>query len=133
LLDEAVLHALAADLGEDGLVEVIQLFLTEAPRRADRLENAAGSALLREVHMLASAARSVGLLRAGHAAASIELAMASTDPGPDQVADLLNLLREGVGSHREMGTHEAEGTEPSHMTSVSRCSSAGRRSTMKPS
>ena len=51
------------------------LFLTEAPRMVERLEQAADSRvgpLLREVHTLASAARSVGLLHVGHVAADIE-------------------------------------------------------------
>jgi HPt (histidine-containing phosphotransfer) domain-containing protein len=52
-----------------------------------------GSALLREVHTLASSSRTVGLLRVGQTAAGIELAMAVADPSGDRFTDLLDLLR----------------------------------------
>ncbi len=38
LLDDTVLERLAGDIGEDGVVEVVRLFLAEAPRMVDRLE-----------------------------------------------------------------------------------------------
>lgn len=110
LLDDTVLTRLAADIGEDGLVEVVQLFLTEAPRMIDRLEQGTvtgGGALLREVHTLASATRSVGLLRVGHAAADIEQTMATDDCTADQLAALLGLLRNGIAELRDwVETHQ---------------------------
>jgi len=99
VLDEAVLLRLAGDIGEDGALQVVTLFLAEAPRMIDRLGQSCispGRALLREVHTLASAARSVGLLRVGHAAADIEHTLGCEEPDAAQLATLLELLRHGV-------------------------------------
>jgi HPt (histidine-containing phosphotransfer) domain-containing protein len=99
LLDETVLDGLARDIGQDGAIDVVRLFLAEAPRMTTRLEQSSisrGRALLREVHTLASAAKSVGLLRLGSAAADVEQAFARGEPGSEQLADLLDLLQESV-------------------------------------
>jgi CheY-like chemotaxis protein/HPt (histidine-containing phosphotransfer) domain-containing protein len=99
LLDERVLRRLADDIGDDGVLEVVRLFIAESPAMIQRLERACttgGRPLLREVHTLASAARSVGLLRAGHCAGDIEHAMAEASPDPERLADLLEVLRAGV-------------------------------------
>jgi HPt (histidine-containing phosphotransfer) domain-containing protein len=99
LFDEQVLNALAEDIGDDGALDVAQLFLAEAPRMAERLERSSidsGGALLREVHTLASCARSVGLLRVGHLAGEIERAMANADPEPEQLVTLRAMLSESV-------------------------------------
>ena len=99
LLDERVLVLLAEDIGEEGVAEVGRLFLFEAPRLIERLERAfllRGSVLLREMHTLASAARSVGLQRVGHLAADIEHAMAKEEPSPQQLAGLLEVVRQSV-------------------------------------
>lgn len=99
LLDERVLTLLAEDIGEDGAADVVRLFLTESPRMIDQLEQSSvsrGRALLRDVHTLASAARSVGLLRVGHAAADIEEMLAHEDPGSERLIALLDLLRQSV-------------------------------------
>ncbi len=99
LLDERVLGRLAVDIGEDGAADVVRLFLTEAPRMIHRLEQSLvtrGRALLREVHTLASAASSVGLLRVGHAAADIEQSCASNDPDEDRLSTLLDLLHRSI-------------------------------------
>lgn len=104
LLDEAVLAGLAEEIGEDGLTEVLGVFLDQAPRMLDRLERAIISqdrTLLREVHTLAGAARSVGLLRIGYTAAEIELAMATADASADHLASLLELLRGSVARLQE--------------------------------
>ncbi len=99
LLDLAVLRSLAEDIGEDGVTEVAALFLAEAPRIVERVQAAisnGGRALLREVHTLASAARNVGLLRLGAAAADMEMLLGVMEPGPQQVRDLLTLLELSV-------------------------------------
>jgi CheY-like chemotaxis protein len=99
LLDERILDGLARDIGPDGVEEVVHLFLAEAPRMAGRLEQAfteRGRTLLREVHTLASAARSVGLMQLGQAAADIEQSMASEEPGPERLAGLLDLVHPSV-------------------------------------
>jgi len=64
-----------------------------------RLEQAfttRGRSLLREVHTLASSARSVGLLRVGHAAAALEQAMEGEEPDAERLAGLLDLLRQSL-------------------------------------
>ena len=99
LLDERALTLLAVDIGHDGALEVVQLFLAEAPRMTERLEQASltrTATLLREVHTLASATRSVGLLQVSQTAADIEHAMASTDPDAGALADLLALLEASI-------------------------------------
>jgi two-component system sensor histidine kinase/response regulator len=109
MLDEDVLRQLAQDIGEDGTIQVVTLFLAESPGMIHRLEQSLtsrGRALLREVHTLASAARSVGLLRVGHAAAEIEQAMASAVPGEQQLAALLDLLRHSVARLTEWESKE---------------------------
>ncbi len=110
LLDDTVLTGLAQEIGEDGLTEVVQVFLDEAPRMLDRLERAIvrrDRALLREVHTLAGAARSVGLLRVGYTAAEIELAMATADSSADHLASLLDLLLVSVARLRDWGQARA--------------------------
>jgi signal transduction histidine kinase/AmiR/NasT family two-component response regulator/HPt (histidine-containing phosphotransfer) domain-containing protein len=99
VLDTRVLAMLAGDIGEDGTLDVVRLFLSEAPRVTERLQRACvvrGATLLREVHTLASAARSVGLVKAAQTAADIEHAMANVEPGADRLAELLALLESGV-------------------------------------
>ncbi|HTI83454.1 MAG TPA: Hpt domain-containing protein [Acetobacteraceae bacterium] len=112
VLDTGVLALLAGDIGKDGTLDVVRLFLAEAPRTTDRLQRACivrGAALLREVHTLASAARSVGLLKTAQAAADIEHAMANAEPDADQLAELLALLESGVAqlAEWEAAQHEA--------------------------
>ena len=99
LLDMGVLDQLAEDIGADGVDDVTLLFLSEAPRTIERLEqsiNSRGHKLLREVHTLASTARSVGLLRLGNAAAQIEQTLASEEPAAEQLFALLDLMHESV-------------------------------------
>ncbi len=99
LFDERVLSVLAEDIGDDGALDVAHLFLAESPGIHERLERSSidsGGALLREVHTLASCARSVGLLRVGYLAGAIERAMANADPEPEQLAALQAMLRESV-------------------------------------
>jgi HPt (histidine-containing phosphotransfer) domain-containing protein len=99
LLDETVLDVLAADIGQDGAIDVVRLSLAEAPRMTTRLERSSinhGRALLREVHTLASAAKSVGLLRVGNAAAKIEQRIARDEAGAEQLGGLLDLLQQSV-------------------------------------
>jgi HPt (histidine-containing phosphotransfer) domain-containing protein len=89
LLDERVLDLLARDIGDAGANDVVRLFLSVVPRMIDRLEQSfasRGCVLLREVHTLAGAACSVGLLRVGHAAADIELTLAGAEPDGEQLA-----------------------------------------------
>ena len=85
----------------------MRLFLGEAPRVTERLKQASiarGATLLREVHTLASAAGSVGLLRLPQEAADIEHAMANAEPSTERLADLLALLETSV---RELTEWEA--------------------------
>lgn len=99
LFDARVLVRLAEDIGEDGALDVVKLFLAEAPRMVERLRQASetrDAALLRQVHTLASAARSVGLMRVGHLAADIEQAMAREAPATERIDELLDMLRTSV-------------------------------------
>jgi hypothetical protein len=99
LLDERVLDRLADDIGADGAVDVVRLFLAEAPRMISRLEQSSisgGRALVREVHTLASAARSVGLLRVGNTAADIEQAAATQEPDAGELTELLDQLHQSI-------------------------------------
>ena len=107
LLDADVLDQLADDIGADGVADVTRLFLSEAPRTTERLEqaiNCRGHKLLREVHTLASTARSVGLLRLGNAAAEIEQTLASEEPAAEHLSDLLDLMHESVTRLAEWAT-----------------------------
>ena len=99
ILDETVLSALAVDIGAGGLMEVVQVFLAEAPAMLDRLAAASvtgGRDLVRQVHALASAARNVGLLRAGFTAAAVEAELATRDANQARLDELQLLLREAV-------------------------------------
>lgn len=99
LFDEHVLNVLAEDIGDDGALDVAQLFLAEAPRMEARLQWSSidsGGALLREVHTLASCARSVGLLRVGYLAGAIERVLANATPEPEQLVALQAMLSESV-------------------------------------
>ena len=89
------------------MADVTRLFLSEAPRTTERLEqaiNCRGHKLLREVHTLASTARSVGLLRLGNAAAEIEQTLASEEPAAEHLSDLLDLMHESVTRLAEWAT-----------------------------
>jgi two-component system, sensor histidine kinase len=99
LLDEQILAVLADDIGADGTSDVVRLFLAEVPSVRQRLDDAStgrGLALLREVHTLASSARSVGLVQFAQVAADIELTMEKGVPNPEQIAALKDLLDASV-------------------------------------
>jgi signal transduction histidine kinase/CheY-like chemotaxis protein/HPt (histidine-containing phosphotransfer) domain-containing protein len=99
LLDGRVLDRLADDIGADGAVDVVRLFLAEAPRMIARLEQSSisgGRTLVREVHTLASAARSVGLLRVGNTAADMEQSAGMQEPDAGELTDLLDQLHQSV-------------------------------------
>ena len=117
-----VLVGLAPDIGEDGAIDVARLFLAEAPRMITRLEQSSptpGGLLLREVHTLASATRSVGLLRVGHTAADIEQAMAADERLriDSAICWIYCAERDAAGS---MGGSRPTGVVGGHLTSVSR-------------
>jgi HPt (histidine-containing phosphotransfer) domain-containing protein len=59
---------------------------------------------------LASAARSVGLVKAAQAAADIEHAMANVEPGADRLAELLALLESGVARLTEWEAAQDDAT-----------------------
>ena len=134
LFDERVLSVLAEDIGDDGALDVAHLFLAESPGIHERLERSSidsGGALLREVHTLASCARSVGLLRVGYLAGAIERAMANADPEPEQLAALQAMLRESVA--RLTIWDECTVAGGGYLTSIKSFKSAGRRNRRRPS
>jgi CheY-like chemotaxis protein len=99
MLDEAVLLRLSDDIGPSNTVDVVRLFLDEAPRVRGRLDRAIATrdrTLLREVHTLASAARSVGLQRVGQAAADAEAQLSVGEGAADVLASLPVLLQQSV-------------------------------------
>jgi signal transduction histidine kinase/DNA-binding response OmpR family regulator len=108
-LDEAVLSRLADDIGFANALDVVQLFLDEAPRMMNRLEQAIrveDRALLREVHTLASAARSVGLLRVGQTAADVESLLSAGRPTAPLLAALPDILAEDVSLLADWMSHQ---------------------------
>ena len=64
--------------------------------RLERAIVASSATLLREMHTLASATRSAGLLQVSQSAADIEHAMASTERRVDQLAGLRALLEASI-------------------------------------
>jgi CheY-like chemotaxis protein len=94
LLDETFLAGLADDIGLEGVQEAVALFLDQVPARMARIRAAAGpgGTIGRDTHALAGAARALGLVRLGEAAAQIEADNATLDL--PRVESLLDLLRE---------------------------------------
>lgn len=87
-IDTAFLRQLGDDIGPDGVVEMLRMFLEDAPMHMAAIQRAAAEGasqtVRREAHALAGAARTVGLPRLGHAAA--ELQKASEGGRLDQIA-----------------------------------------------
>ncbi|MGE0224405.1 MAG: ATP-binding protein [Acetobacteraceae bacterium] len=100
LIDEAFLADLAANIGMDGAVEALGLFLEDGPKRgmliAQALADGAPATLRREAHALAGAARAVGLVRLGQGSSALQKAVEASEPDPGSVRDLLDLLEQSV-------------------------------------
>jgi signal transduction histidine kinase/HPt (histidine-containing phosphotransfer) domain-containing protein/ActR/RegA family two-component response regulator len=77
-IDAAFLRQLGDEIGSDGVVEMLRMFLEDAPIRMAAIQHAAADGtsqkIWREAHALAGSARAVGLPRLGHAAAALQKA-----------------------------------------------------------
>jgi CheY-like chemotaxis protein/HPt (histidine-containing phosphotransfer) domain-containing protein len=96
LLDQTYLDQLAADIGADGVIEVMRIFLEEGPARMAAIEAAMDlghiQTVRREAHALSGAARNVGLTRLGEAAYDIQTATEGAGPTLAAIAGLSGLL-----------------------------------------
>jgi HPt (histidine-containing phosphotransfer) domain-containing protein len=100
VLDNAFLTGLAGDIGEDGVVEMLRIFLEDAPPHMEAITRALASGAIqtvrREAHALAGAARTVGLTRLGRLAAALQKASEGTGPAAEVVEALNEALRESL-------------------------------------
>ena len=100
VLDEPFLRQLADEIGADGVAEVIQAFLEDAPPRMRAIEGAmherAIPVVRREAHALAGAARTIGLTHFGEAAYALQRSCEANGPYPDDVAALGLMLTDAV-------------------------------------
>ena len=97
LLDEPFLAELAVDIGADGVVEAVRIFLQDAPARATRWQHSE-LALRREAHALAGSARAVGLARLGEAANMVQRTVESGAPANAARQHLEKLLADSVAA-----------------------------------
>jgi HPt (histidine-containing phosphotransfer) domain-containing protein len=99
-LDVAFLLRLAADIGADGVVEMIGIFLEDAPLRMTAIHRAMAAGAIptvrREAHALAGAAGNVGLNRLRQAAAALEHACEQAGPDAAAIERLAAMLRDGI-------------------------------------
>jgi CheY-like chemotaxis protein/HPt (histidine-containing phosphotransfer) domain-containing protein len=101
LLDEPFLRQLALDIGPEGAIEAMEMFLEDAPDRLSAMRRAlntgANAALRREAHALAGAARNVGLVRLGEGAYGLQKALEAADePDPGEIERLFQLLADST-------------------------------------
>jgi CheY-like chemotaxis protein len=96
LVDHAYLDQLAADIGADGVKEVVRLFLEEGPARLTAIRRAMDRDDIQtvrcEAHALSGAARNVGLTRLGEAAYALQIATEGPGPSPAAIAALAVLM-----------------------------------------
>lgn len=82
-VDGAVITALCEALGDEGAIEVVQLYLDalepESVRLADAVAAGDTSAIRRSAHDLKSTSGTVGAVRVAHAMAEVERLAASGD------------------------------------------------------
>jgi CheY-like chemotaxis protein/HPt (histidine-containing phosphotransfer) domain-containing protein len=101
LLDEPFLRQLGEEIGRDGAVDAMEMFLEDAPDRLAAMRRAlnagANGALRREAHALAGAARNVGLVRLGEGAYGLQKALEAADePDPGGIERLFQLLADST-------------------------------------
>jgi histidine phosphotransfer protein HptB len=84
VLDPARLESLRKDLGEDGALEVAQVFFREGPKRLEELSKSLAArdraTLERAAHSLKSNARLFGATELGERCAELEAASRATIP-----------------------------------------------------
>jgi signal transduction histidine kinase/CheY-like chemotaxis protein len=100
LLDVSFLAQLAEDISEEGVVEMLRIFLEDAPVHMAAIRRAMADGrvqvLRREAHALAGAARTVGLRRLGGRAAALQLASEGTGPGQTLVEAVAMTLHDSL-------------------------------------
>jgi HPt (histidine-containing phosphotransfer) domain-containing protein len=100
VLDTGFLASLAGDIGGEGVVEMLRIFLEDAPSHMMAIRHAMTSGAIqtvrREAHALAGAARTVGLTRLGRLAAALQKASEGTGPAAEVVEMLAEALRESL-------------------------------------
>jgi CheY-like chemotaxis protein/HPt (histidine-containing phosphotransfer) domain-containing protein len=106
LLDEPFLRHLGEEIGADGAVDAVEMFLEDAPDRLSAMRRAlnagANGALRREANALAGAARNVGLVRLGDGAYGLQKALESADePDPGGIERLFQLLADSTARAME--------------------------------
>jgi CheY-like chemotaxis protein/HPt (histidine-containing phosphotransfer) domain-containing protein len=113
LLDESFLTQLAQEIGMDGAVDAMEMFLEDAPDRLTAMRRAlntgAYGSLRRESHALAGSARNVGLIRLGEAAYGLQKALESAeDPGSGAIEQLFQLLADSMACAMEWKMRQSE-------------------------
>jgi len=100
VLDTGFLASLAGDIGGEGVVEMLRIFLEDAPSHMMAIRHAMTSGAIqtvrREAHALAGAASTVGLTRLGRLAAALQKASEGTGPAAEVVEMLAEALRESL-------------------------------------
>ncbi len=112
LLDEAFLTQLGEEIGPDGALDAMEMFLEDAPERRAAMRRAldagASRALHREAHALAGAARNVGLVRLGECAFDLQKVLeTASDPDPADIARLFQLLADSTALAMEWKMRQA--------------------------
>ena len=100
LLDKRFLKQLSKEIGADGSIEVLRVFLEEGPLRGARIQSAwekgAIQTIRREAHALAGAARNVGLTCLGEEAYALQKAAERPLLDPAAVESVLALLHDSL-------------------------------------
>ncbi len=117
LLDEPFLRQLGEEIGADGALDAMEMFLEDAPDRLAAMRRAlnagANGALRREAHALAGAARNVGLTRLGEGAYGLQKALESArDPEPGGIERLFQLLADSTARAMEWKQQQTASHDP---------------------
>jgi len=112
LLDEAFMRRLGEEIGPDGALDAMEMFLEDAPERRAAMRRAldagASRALHREAHALAGAARNVGLVRLGDSAFGLQKTLeTASDPDPAEIDQLFQLLADSTALAMEWKMRQA--------------------------
>lgn len=100
VLDTAFLRQLGHEIGPDGVVEMLHIFLEDAPTHMAAIRRAMADGAIqtvrRESHALAGAARTVGLTRLGKVAAALQKASEGSGPDNGAIETVADALRDSL-------------------------------------
>jgi HPt (histidine-containing phosphotransfer) domain-containing protein len=100
ILNEAFLHRLSEEIGADGVAEMVDIFLADAPGRMAAirrgLAEGANQTVRREAHALAGAASNVGLPRLSEAAGALQSAVERSGVDEATVETVAAALRDSL-------------------------------------